>query len=209
MLTVELYTEGLNWTAVDVGLAFDPEVLTLTDVQTGRKIETARTRGFDFITMSAEPERANRLGYCNFVAAVGAANCRMTSYGGPMAVFRFTIKDLTRARASLGICISALTDSSGKPLLNYQTFTVNQSPVAYRTEEANLFIYGDLDRDGISIFDAMLIMQHLVGMTELTEYQSAAARVSGGEEVSIFDAMLIMQYLVGMIETFPAQTPAA
>ena len=42
----------------------------------------------------------------------------------------------------------------------------------------------------------------------MTEYQRAAADVSGEGELTIFDAMLIMQKLVGLIETFPAEAAA-
>ena len=205
MLTVRLYTDGLNWTAIDFGIAFEPEVLELRTVVTGKKIETARSRGFDFLTMSATPEKANASGYCNFVAAVGSSDCRMTAYAGPIAVFTFSVRDTTKARASLSVCVAALVDAQGEPLLEYQSFTLAQTPIPYFTAQENLFRYGDLDRSGISIYDAMLIMQHLVGMTELNEMQTAAACVSGGEEITIYDAMLIMQYLVGMIEEFPAE----
>ena len=209
VLTVSLYTDGLNWTAIDFGISFDPSVLTLTTVNVGSKLVKAMDRGFDFLTMYMEPDKANEKGYCNFVAAVGASNCRVTAYSGPIAVYTFAVKDPTKAKADLGMCVSTLVNSSGTKLLDYTSFGPGDKPVPYFTGSENLFKYGDLNRDGeVTIFDAMLIMQYLVEITDLNQNQQAAALVSGSDEISIYDAMLIMQYLVEMIDTFPAQTPA-
>ena len=58
---------------------------------------------------------------------------------------------------------------------------------------------------GRDVFDAMMIMQNVVGSLTLNEYQTAAAKVSGGETVTVFDAMMIMQYVVGTVTSFPAE----
>lgn len=207
LLSVSLYTDGLNWTALDFGLTFDPDVIVLSSVTVGNKILAAKARGFDFLTMSMDETEANARGFCNFVAAVGSSTCRMTAYAGAVVTYTFTVHDLSRARASFGLCVASLTDAQGKPLLDYVSYQPNQTPVPYLTGTAALFRPGDVDRNGdYSIFDAMLIMQQLVGVTELNESQLAAAKVSGSEELSIFDAMLVMQYLVGAITTFPSAT---
>ena len=205
VLTVELYTDGIQWTALDFGLKYDPAVLTLSAVSEGQKILSARRKGFDFLVMNRDIEASNQSGYCNFVATVGSATCNVTRYSGAIAIYTFAVTDLTKAVASLEVCVSTLVDASGTPLVEYTSFGPGEEPVVHLSQSANLFRYGDLNRDGVTIYDAMLIMQQLVDMTQLNEYQLAAAKVSGGEELSIFDAMLIMQYLVGMIETFPAE----
>ncbi len=203
-LTVELYTDGKKWTAIDFGLKFDPAALNLESVNVGSKILTAIDRGgYDFITMHRDIAESNSAGFCNFVAAVGNETCNMTRYAGPVVVFTFSVKDLTKARASLDICLATMVDKDGNALLDYTSYGPSDPPVAYESHQVDLFRYGDLNRNGIDMYDALLIMQHLVDMVELNEYQLAAAKVSGNEELSMYDALLIMQYLVDIIDKFP------
>ena len=204
-LTVELYTDGLKWTALDFGVKFDPAVLQLVSVNVGSKILTAEARGFDFLTTHKDIAASNQAGFCNFVAAVGSPDCRMTAYAGPFAVYNFAVKDFSRAKVSLGICVATLVDKDGNALLNYTPYGPNDAPVVYQTETPSLFTYGDLNRDGVDVADAMLILQSAVGMISLNEYQLAAAKVAGEAEVSVFDAMLVLQYVVGIVTEFPAE----
>jgi len=206
-LTVELYTDGKKWTAIDFGLKYDPAVLNLEAVNVGSKVLSAIERGkFEFITMHRDEAEANASGFCNFVAAVGNETCDMTRYGGPVVVFTFSVKDRTRARAALDICLATMVDKDGNALLEYTSYGPNDTPVVYESHGVDFFTYGDLNGDGkITVFDATLIMRSLAGMTELTEYQAAAAKVAGRTSVSVFDATLIMRYLVGMIDSFPAE----
>jgi hypothetical protein len=205
-LTVELYTDGKQWTALDFGLKFDPAALELQSVSVGSKILSAIERGgYDFITMNRDIAEANQSGFCNFVAAVGNASCNMTRYAGPVAVYTFSVKDLTKAQASLDICIATMVDKDGTALLNYTSYGPADPPVAYENHNVPLFRYGDLNRSGVDVFDAMMIMQYVVGSLSLDEYQLSAAKVCGNEDASVFDAMLIMQYVVGTITSFPAE----
>lgn len=205
-LTVELYTDGKKWTAIDVGLKFDPALLRLESVSVGSKILTAIERkGYDFITMHRDLAPANQSGFCNFVAAVGNETCDMTRYGGPVVVYTFAVTDGTKARASLEICLATLVDKDGNALLDYTSYRPSDDPVPYESHEVDLFRYGDLNRNGIDVFDAMMIMQNVVGSLSLDDYQTAAAKVSGGETVTVFDAMMIMQYVVGTVTSFPAE----
>jgi len=57
--------------------------------------------------------------------------------------------------------------------------------------------------DKLSVTDARLVLQHLVGKITLTEEELDLANVSGGDNVSITDARLILQMLVGKIAAFP------
>ena len=205
-LTVELYTDGKKWTAIDFGIKFDPAALQLSSVAVGSKILTAIERkGFDFLTMHREIDASNESGFCNFVAAVGNETCNMTNYAGPVVVYTFAVTDLTKAKASLDICLATMVDKDGNALLDYTSYGPSDPPVSYESHEVNLFRYGDLNRNGIDVFDAMMIMQNVVGSLSLDEYQTAAAKVSGAESVTVFDAMLIMQYVVGTVTSFPAE----
>ena len=205
-LTVELYTDGKQWTALDFGLKFDPTALELQSVSVGSKILSAIERGgYDFITMNRDIAESNKGGFCNFVAAVGNPSCNMTRYAGPVAVYTFSVKDLTKAQASLDICIATMVNKDGTALLNYTSYGPSDPPVSYENHKIPLFRYGDTNRNGIDMYDALLVMQYLVDMVDFNEYQLAAAKVSGNAEISMYDALLIMQYLVDIIETFPAE----
>lgn len=206
-LTVEIYTDGLKWTAVDLGLKFNPSALTLQSVTVGSKILKAQSRGFEFITGHKDIAESNSAGYCNFVAAVGSSTCDMTNYSGAIVVYTFAVKDLTQARTGYHLCVSTLVNSAGTALLDYTSFGPADTPVVYLENASNPFRYGDVNIDGeVTIFDATLILRYLVEMTELNEYQMYAAKVSRNESISVFDATLIMRYLVGMIDSFPIES---
>lgn len=62
--------------------------------------------------------------------------------------------------------------------------------------------FGDQGRS-ITPFDAALILQHVVGNSQLTPYQRIAADVTGDATISAFDAALIMRYSVRLETKFP------
>jgi len=65
---------------------------------------------------------------------------------------------------------------------------------------------GDVDGDGdITVFDVVLVLQHVVGLIELTPDQQSAAEVSGNKTITAFDATLILQHCVGLIAEFPVE----
>lgn len=204
-LTVEIYTNGLKWTAADLGIKFDPAAMTLVSVTEGSKISSARARGFDFVVGNREIAQSNAAGYCNFVAVTGSSTCNMTSYAGPVAVYTFAVKDLAGAKTGYHLCINTLTNANGTPLVTYTSFPL-ASPVVHTPNGENPFVYGDVSMDGkVSITDAMLIMQYKADMITMEEFQQYCGDVSGDRSVTVTDAMLIMQWLAGMITEFPSQ----
>ena len=65
-------------------------------------------------------------------------------------------------------------------------------------------ILGDVNGDEeISVLDAMLVAQYIVGDIDETGMNTSVADVNGDEEISVLDAMLIAQFIVGDIEEFP------
>ncbi len=207
-LTVEVYTNGLRWTEFDGGIKFDPSAMTLISVNEGGKIVSARAKaqekGFDIITASRDVAKSNEAGYCNFIAVSGWKDCNMTFYAGSVVFYTFSVKDLEKAKTGYHLCINTLTDANGKSLASYASFDLS-TPVVYLPNEKNPFLYGDLNQDGIDVYDAMLVLQFVVGTTTLEEYQKYAAKVSGESEISIYDAMLILQRVVGVVTTFPVE----
>lgn len=58
---------------------------------------------------------------------------------------------------------------------------------------------GDVDgENGINIFDAMMIVQHIKGVIDLSDVP--AAYVNDDEVINIFDAMMIVQHIKGAID---------
>jgi len=60
----------------------------------------------------------------------------------------------------------------------------------------------------VTPFDAALILQHVVQLTQLSPYQRIAADVTGDGSVSALDAANILQYSVGLIDQFPVMGAA-
>jgi len=59
----------------------------------------------------------------------------------------------------------------------------------------------------VTIYDAELVAQYVVGLITLTPTQLQEAEVSSSTETSptIYDAFLIAEYAVGLITQFPVQ----
>jgi len=55
------------------------------------------------------------------------------------------------------------------------------------------------DTDGISAYDASLVLQHAVGLITLTSHQAVAADVNKTEAITAMDATYILQKAVGLI----------
>lgn len=73
-------------------------------------------------------------------------------------------------------------------------------------EKVKLYLLGDANNDGeISVLDAMMVAQYIVGDIDETMINANAADVNGDEEMSVLDAMLIAQFIVGDITNFPAE----
>ena len=70
--------------------------------------------------------------------------------------------------------------------------------------EVHLYTVGNVNGDKeISVLDAMLVAQRIVGDITDAELNMDAADVNGDGEISVLDAMLIAQLIVGDIEALP------
>ncbi len=71
---------------------------------------------------------------------------------------------------------------------------------------SGLAIYGDLNGDEqINASDALLTLQHSVGLTILTDAQEGVADTSADGEIDAADALLVLQFSVALIRRFPIQ----
>ena len=59
--------------------------------------------------------------------------------------------------------------------------------------------YGDVNGDGyINVSDAIRVLRHIVGLTEIEQEQYAAADVTGSGTITVTDAIRILRYIVGL-----------
>ena len=70
--------------------------------------------------------------------------------------------------------------------------------------------YGDVSlNDEVTAHDASLVLQHVVGLIQLSPIQRINADVTDDGTVSALDAAMILQHSVGLIEKFPAEGDAS
>jgi len=68
-------------------------------------------------------------------------------------------------------------------------------------EETGLL--GDADGDGdVDVYDAVIILDYLVGNVDAEEIVLSNSNVDGDEEVTVFDAAMILDYIVGNVNGF-------
>lgn len=98
--------------------------------------------------------------------------------------------------------------------------TVGQPGIGVTTNAANIISigfwyipsplpplkYGDVSGDGdVTAYDASLVLQYVVGLTDFETAQKQAADVTNDGSVTALDAALILQHTVGLITKFPAE----
>ena len=67
--------------------------------------------------------------------------------------------------------------------------------------------WGDINADqDVDSFDALLALQHSVGLITLNEEEFRIADVDGSKKVDSTDALYILQYSVGLIDRFPVES---
>lgn len=102
----------------------------------------------------------------------------------------FTLKPKALTEGTYNVYIST-TDKALKKVASFQ----------YGTKPA--YTLGDVDGlNGIDSTDALMVLQHIVGIRTLTGTQLLAADVDGVDGVTSTDALMILQYIVGSIKSF-------
>lgn len=65
------------------------------------------------------------------------------------------------------------------------------------------YTLGDVNGDdNITTTDARLVLQYVVGLAQLEEWQKLAADVNKKDGINVTDARMILQYVIGDIKTF-------
>lgn len=102
----------------------------------------------------------------------------------------FTLKPKALTEGTYNVYIST-TDKALKKVASFQ----------YGTKPP--YTLGDVDGlNGIDSTDALMVLQHIVGIHTLTGTQLLAADVDGVDGVTSTDALMILQYIVGSIKSF-------
>ena len=103
---------------------------------------------------------------------------------------KFTLKPKALKEGTYNIYIS----TTDKPLEKVASFEYGTKPP---------YTLGDVDGlNGIDSTDALMVLQHIVGIRTLTGTQLLAADVDGVDGVTSTDALMILQYIVGSIKSF-------
>ena len=112
---------------------------------------------------------------------------QMSVEGGKVT---FTLKPKALTEGTYNVYIS----TTDKPLEKVASFEYGTKPP---------YTLGDVDGlNGIESTDALMVLQHIVGIRTLTGTQLLAADVDGVDGVTSTDALMILQYIVGSIKSF-------
>ena len=61
-------------------------------------------------------------------------------------------------------------------------------------------MFGDLNGDeAVSVFDAIIALQIVVGLVEPTRYQGFFGDLNSDSDINVFDAIIGLQHIVGLI----------
>lgn len=102
----------------------------------------------------------------------------------------FTLKPKALTEGTYNVYIS----TTDKALKKVASFQYGEKPP---------YTLGDVDGlNGIDSTDALMVLQHIVGIRTLTGTQLLAADVDGVDGVTSTDALMILQYIVGSIKSF-------
>lgn len=102
----------------------------------------------------------------------------------------FTLKPKALTEGTYNVYIS----TTDKALDKVASFQYGEKPP---------YTLGDVDGlNGIDSTDALMVLQHIVGIRTLTGTQLLAADVDGVDGVTSTDALMILQYIVGSIKSF-------
>lgn len=102
----------------------------------------------------------------------------------------FTLKPKALTEGTYNVYIS----TTDKPLEKVASFEYGTKPP---------YTLGDVDGlNGIDSTDALMVLQHIVGIRTLTGTQLLASDVDGVDGVTSTDALMILQYIVGSIKSF-------
>ncbi len=179
-------TEISNLDTAYFSLSFDPTVLEATDVRAGD------------LTASATP--TFNIDNTNGKVAVMVNMPGLTGVSGVGIIAKVEFNVISCGGGSdLSLSNVLLGDINAREIESTIGDSVHVSIIS-------LFA-GDVSGDcNVTAYDASLILQHVVGLKELSSIEQEKADVTGDDTVSALDAALILQFSVGLIASFPVDS---
>lgn len=157
-------------------IKYDPALLTFSNVTVG----TANA-AWDIVSYSPSAGTVN-------IGMFSSSGVSISGTAQQIAIVNFTVNSVPNATLS-------------SPNIDFSVVMFDQNSITNVTNgNFSLGILGDVTGDGkVTIADAQLVAQAVVGSATLSPNQVLSAEVDGGKAVDIYDAYLISEYVVGKI----------
>jgi len=166
--------------SADINITYNSSVCVITAVTNG---------SFDFTYANLEQNETGLVRISAFQAenpglngSIILANLTFQSNG--------TSSGTSPLTSTLNLTVNNLTDAT--PECNDIPYTITNG--TYYT-----FLNGDVSGDGeVTLFDAMYLAKHVIGITGFEDIVEAAADVNGNGEIEISDAMYLAKHVLGI-----------
>ena len=166
-----------NVGAADITVTYNSSVCVITDVTNG---------SFDVTLANLEHNHEGSV-------RIGAFQTENPGLNGSIILGNLTfMSNCTNGTSSLNLSVNTLTDA---------TQECNDIPYIVKngTFISFLFLNGDVNGDGeVTLFDAMYLAKHVLGITGFEEIVEEAADVNGNGEIEISDAMYLAKHVLGI-----------
>ncbi len=197
----------VNLATYNVVINFDPSILTYIGADSGSqlsRLNILESEGGKMLGLIIDDSKGKngKLELTNTLK--GKEN--PPSGNGLLAIITFTGQSAGETTISFGtgvkdnylISIEGIADTS---------FISNGQLLSGVVNQTN---WGDVSGDGyVTAYDAALVLQYIVGLTDFEITQQQVADVTDDGNVTALDAALILQYTVFLITQFPVETKTA
>lgn len=139
--------------------------------------------------------------------AVGGKYPRQRSTGTRLKATQPAVGPLAPSSLSLGEEIRAGLQPSRVAVSSSATFFQWAAEVP---ADLSVGLCGDPSTDGaVNVFDAILMLQIVVGLIEPTRLQRIVADLNQDGTINVFDAIMLLQHIVGLVTTLGGCGPPA
>jgi hypothetical protein len=162
-----------NVGSADINITYNSSVCVITAVTNG---------SFDITVPNLEQNETG-------LVRISAFQAENPGLNGSIILANLTFQSNgTSGTSTLNLTVNKLTDAT--PECNHIPYTITNG--TYFT-----FLNGDVNGDGeVTLFDAMYIAKHVIGISDFEEIVEAAADVNGNGEIEISDAMYLAKHVL-------------
>jgi hypothetical protein len=164
-----------NVGSADINITYNSSVCVITEVTNG---------SFDITVPNLEQNETG-------LVRIGAYQAGNPGLNGSIILADLTFQSNgTNGTSTLNLTVNTLTDAT--PECNHIPYTITNG--TYLT-----FLNGDIDGNGeVTLFDAMYLAKHVIGISDFEKIVEAAADVNGNGEIEISDAMYLAKHVLGI-----------